>query len=712
MLQKKSKYGNINLEGEKGKPSLILNNRTENFLDEVEEGIKPLVKVCIDKYIDTYSSCEGHIYDTGEEHSPQITIVIERKDIESWDSYLEVLRDRHGIYLSSQVFPAVDLSVLNKLYLEPVYYKIYFSNEDKEKSISILTESILKDEYPKYVNPILKHLENEKIDVQYVDISDFIKDIVIRTSTPEKWEYFARRVNEGQMKIIEIQRVESGVKITFLKQGYHEYKRFYDTLLRKFYFVNPKVKHFSVLVKPTHRCNLDCKYCYDKPFRERIKIDMSFETLNRLLKLLSEYAEHVQFIWHGGEPTMVGIQWYIKAYEEIFPKYPMVDFDFHIMSNGVNYNEKWFNLFKQYNIKPGMSYNAMYQEKLRIISQKKQKNPKDVELSNKLKEVLELSSRIGPKVGVIDVITSENYKDMIKIYEFYKQIGINVSMNMVFHTPQTERYDLELDPEEYEREFIKYFKYWLYDENGVHERSAAEMLGAVIGATGELTCKNTDCRYKWIGVNPLGEIYPCDRYYPDKYKMGTIFDINSIDEAFQSEGYKTLVREVEERFRTKCAKCGYWFACKGGCNASAIESTGTAKGVEENYCKFFRKAFNDVYDVLRDVDVLHDKLNPAARKIMLENGFYSVKEIYQIIDELKLDIKLEYNKDDLLNCSEYQVFRGINYMKDSKPVYYRHVDVVFAPNEEEVLKINEQKRKEDLIKYLIEVAKYVYTNVS
>ncbi len=710
MLQKKSKYGSINLEGTKESFSLILNNRTPNFLEEVEEGIKPLVKACVDRYIDTYSSCEGHMYDDGTENSPQITIVVDSKDLKHWNFYIDALKTKYNIYLNPQVFNAIDFSIMNKFYLDPIYYKIYFSNKDKEKSIPLLTESILNNEHPQYQNPILQYFQKENIKVEYVDNPELIGSIVINTSEPQKWKYFTRRINE-QEEIIKIEEVKEGVKITFLSQNYFAYKKFYNALLRKLYLVNPKVKHFSVLVKPTHRCNLDCKYCYDKPFREKIKVDMSFETLDRLLKLLSEYAEHVQFIWHGGEPTMVGIQWYIKAYEEIFPKYPMVDFDFHLMSNGTNFNEKWFNLFKQYNIKPGMSYNAMYQEKLRVISQEKQENPKDVELARKLEEVLELSQKIGPKLGVIDVITSENYKDMIKIYEFYKQRGISVSMNMVFHTPQTEKYGLELTPEDYEKEYIKYFKYWLYDENGIYERSAVEMLAAVIGATGELTCKNQDCRYKWIGVNPLGEIYPCDRYYPDKYKMGTIFEINSIDEAFQSEGYKTLVKEVEERFRTKCAKCGYWFACKGGCNASAIESTGTAAGVEENYCEFFRKAFNDVYDVLRNIDVLHDKLNPAARRIMLKNGFYSVKEIYQIIEELKLNIKLEYNKDDLLSCSEYQVFRGINYMKDFKPPYSHHVDVILGDNTEEVIKINEQKRKEDLIRYLVEVAKGAYAGV-
>jgi len=196
-----------------------------------------------------------------------------------------------------------------------------------------------------------------------------LKKIVILTDEHDKWSYFARRVNEKDNCINVKCTNDNQIEIVFDKKDESAYQQFYNALLKKYYLVSPKLKYFSLLIKPTHRCNLDCKYCYDKPYREKIKTDMSFTTLDRILKLLSEYTERVQLIWHGGEPTMVGIQWYIKAYEEVISKYPMLHIDSYIMSNGVNYNEKWFNIFKQYKISPGMSYNAMYQEKLRVSNQ-------------------------------------------------------------------------------------------------------------------------------------------------------------------------------------------------------------------------------------------------------------------------------------------------------------------------------------------------------
>lgn len=558
-----------------------------------------------------------------------------------------------------------------------------------------------------YKEKIKKYFEDNKIKA---NIDDEFKKIVIVTDNHDKWLYFAKRVNEND-KIINVKGTDKEhIEVTFDKKDESAYQQFYNKLLKKYYLVAPKLKYFSVLIKPTHRCNLDCKYCYDKPYREKIKNDMSFATLDRILKLLSEYTERLQLIWHGGEPTMVGIQWYIKAYEEVISKYPMLEIDSYIMSNGINYNEKWFNIFKQYKISPGMSYNAMYQEKLRVSNQKNQNSKADKKINQKLEDILKLSSEIGPKIGTIDVITKENYKDQIQIYEYYKKIGISTSMNMVFHTKQTEKNDLELSPEEYEKEFIKYFKYWLYDKNGAYERSAAEMLSIVIGDMNGATCRNHDCRYHWIGINPLGEIYPCDRYYPEKYKMTTVFDINSIDEVFITEGYKTYVKEIQQRFDTTCKKCGYWFACHGGCNASAIESTGSAAGVEKNYCEFFRRAYNDVYDVLRNVDIIHDKnLNPYARDIMINKGFYSVKNIYEVLRELGRNISLTYNKNDLLNCSEYKIFRNINFMTDTGTKYSFHVDIIKSQKTKDI-KINEQKRKEDLIKYLMEVAKDAYND--
>jgi hypothetical protein len=94
---------------------------------------------------------------------------------------------------------------------------------------------------------------------------------------------------------------------------------------------------------------------------------------------------------------------------------------------------------------------------------------------------------------------------------------------------------------------------------------------------------------------------------------------------------------------------------------------------------------------------------------MINKGFYSIKDIYDVLGELGRNITLTYDKNDLLNCSEYKVFRGINFMTDTGTKYSFHVDIIKSQKTKDI-KVNEQKRKEDLIKYLMEVAKDAYNS--
>ncbi len=567
---------------------------------------------------------------------------------------------------------------------------------------------------------ILAFLKKEKIPVLYFKDAQS-EDLVFEQKAElamkvdendvPKWSYFTERMNCCG-KVAGMAYFDGILKFVF--EGTNDEREeglldcglesFYNALQKRYFTVCPKLKSFSVLIKPTHRCNLDCKYCYDKPYREKIKEDMSMEVLDRTLKILSGYAQEVNIIWHGGEPTMVGTEWYKNAYENIFPKYPMTSFKFNLMSNGVDFNDEWLDLFKKYNIEAGISYNSSYQSQLRCSNQKIKSKSKDFKIMQKIEDTLIKAKKDKFKIGVIDVITSLNYKDQIKIYEYYKNLGIHVSMNHIFHTPQAERNKLEISAQEYAEEFLKYFRYWLFDKDGVPERSAEEALATVIGS-GRVTCKHNDCRYKWLGINPLGEIYPCDRYYPEEYKAGTVFDFDSIEDIFNSQAYKTYADEVQRRFDTRCRECGYWFACKGGCNGSAFESSGSMEGVEEFFCESFRLKYNGIYDILRNLDWIDNKeLNPAARRIFIEKPFYSAKEINQFMEDGGKQFELTYDKNNLLGCSEHQVFKGVNYMYDNHN-FGMHVDFIDSFDEDTV-SINKGKRRKNLADYLKKVAVY------
>jgi len=67
-------------------------------------------------------------------------------------------------------------------------------------------------------------------------------------------------------------------------------------------------RYLTLIVKVTHKCNLQCPYCYDWKFRSHIE-DMDFKVIKEILKKVGKGVIR-EWTWHGGEPLLKGIEWY------------------------------------------------------------------------------------------------------------------------------------------------------------------------------------------------------------------------------------------------------------------------------------------------------------------------------------------------------------------------------------------------------------------
>ena len=73
-----------------------------------------------------------------------------------------------------------------------------------------------------------------------------------------------------------------------------------------------------IVFKPTHRCNLDCPFCYDRVNKTKdspiMPIDKAIFALQKAMDTSKEIDQKNGFeiVWHGGEPTLVGAN-YIEA---------------------------------------------------------------------------------------------------------------------------------------------------------------------------------------------------------------------------------------------------------------------------------------------------------------------------------------------------------------------------------------------------------------
>ena len=118
---------------------------------------------------------------------------------------------------------------------------------------------------------------------------------------------------------------------------------------------------FSTMLKPAgSACNLDCHYCYylDKAVqyggRQAV---MSDELLELYVKQYIEANEvpTVQFCWHGGEPLLLGVDFYRKAMA-LQEKYAGgKKIENILQTNGTLVDEAWCDLFAGNNFLVGIS---------------------------------------------------------------------------------------------------------------------------------------------------------------------------------------------------------------------------------------------------------------------------------------------------------------------------------------------------------------------
>ena len=69
-------------------------------------------------------------------------------------------------------------------------------------------------------------------------------------------------------------------------------------------------RNLSLIVKVVSSCNLACRYCDADIYSNR---RMSLDTVSQIIAKALDYADRVEFIWHGGELLLMGIQFYEKS---------------------------------------------------------------------------------------------------------------------------------------------------------------------------------------------------------------------------------------------------------------------------------------------------------------------------------------------------------------------------------------------------------------
>lgn len=314
-------------------------------------------------------------------------------------------------------------------------------------------------------------------------------------------------------------------------------------------------KHINVLMMPTDFCNMNCIYCFNSRTKAVEKPRMSIETLRQTMKIIIPYFDEVKFIWHGGEPLSMG--------KEFFEYVLTIEKEMNVNSAKIG-NSIQSNLtlvtpdYASFLIDRGFTIGGSFDGGCNEITR------------HNTEKILEGRKNIinaGGHCGFICVITSKNIDNLVEDYRWFNKEGIGYTINPYLSSDLND--GLTVPAEKYVECVTKLFDEWFYDvESKITIGQLFHIVKYVVQGKKSI-CSYNSCLGKWIGVHNNGDIYQCNRDFPQEYCFGNVFDYNDIHECFESEGFNSLITGAIAR-REKCKECSIYDFCSGGCNNNAI----------------------------------------------------------------------------------------------------------------------------------------------
>lgn len=364
------------------------------------------------------------------------------------------------------------------------------------------------------------------------------------------------------------------------------------------------MKSINIILKATEGCNMRCLYCYNCESNYSNEV-LSRERLTKLLDLLASSYDRVNIVWHGGEPLLCGIDYmeYAVGIEDRLYKSKGVVFSNSIQTNATLITNDWISFFKKYRFKVGVSFDGLANSDYR-------------QQTERVQSTIKLLQKRKLSFGCLAVVADDNY-NMIENYKFFRSLGIHFALSPMFCEGGGENLP-SLSTKVYIKNTKQLFDFWLYDTQGVNVRLFADYI-AMLFDSRTRTCTNGSCHGKWLGITPDGSLYNCGRDSMKQYRFGSIDGMNTIDEAFSSDGFREMIMGAITR-RKKCKEaCELFKYCEGGCSDCAMIENGIDR-IPAFSCESFKQVFLYIQEKIREViskQIPLSQLNPAIRSIMI-----------------------------------------------------------------------------------------------
>jgi uncharacterized protein len=399
---------------------------------------------------------------------------------------------------------------------------------------------------------------------------------------------------------------------------------------------------FHIMTKPSGPlCNLDCRYCYylekERLFPKGSSFRMPPEVLEAYIRdyIASQPTLDIQFAWQGGEPTLLGLDFFrevVRLQAEHAGKKRVSN---AIQTNGTLLDDEWCAFLTEYGFLVGLSIDGP--EELHD-AYRVDKGGKPT--FQKVMRGLEFLEKHRTEFNTLTVVNRLNAEQPKEVYAFLKEIGSRFLqfIPLVEREPDAGARALNLDlasPPGADDEETPPVTPWSVSSRqygtfllGVFEEWVRQDVGSVFVQLFDTTLAG------WTGAQPPlcvfaetcgdamvlehnGDLFSCDHYvYPD-YRLGNIME-TSVRELAVLPEQVAFGQAKRDTLPEYCRRCEVRFLCNGECPKHRFVETPDGEPGLNYLCPSYKKFFTQTAPHFRLMaDLLRQRRPPAEIMVLL-----------------------------------------------------------------------------------------------
>jgi uncharacterized protein len=382
-----------------------------------------------------------------------------------------------------------------------------------------------------------------------------------------------------------------------------------------------------VLAKPTGAaCNLDCAYCF---FLEKealypgSKFRMSDAVLETYIRQLVEAhrTRQVTVAWQGGEPTLMGVEFYRRAIE-LQKKYarPGMVFENTMQTNGTLLNDEWCRFFKENNFLIGISLDGP-----RELHDTYRRDKGGRGTFDRVMRGLRLLQKHEVEFNVLVAVNRNNADYPLEVYRFLRD---EVGASWIQLIPVIERLgengsraflqqgsrvsERSVRPEQFGRFLIAILDEWVRHDVGriyVQTFEAAARNWLRLPSSGMCVFEET-CGLG-LALEHNGDLYSCDHFVEPDYLLGNIMDTHMV-EMVASEKQRTFGLDKRDTLPRACRECDVLLACRGECPKNRFLATQDGEPGLNYLCAGWQAFFRRANEPMQIITTLMRMGRPAS----------------------------------------------------------------------------------------------------